>query len=77
MNMSKPLRASFNTSKPHQSTQNIKPNTSHNIQGSSRPSIEEMQKMIDHMQAIIDQQKLNKQHASQGESYINQNQNIH
>ena len=35
-----------------------------------------MQKMIDHMQAIIDQQKLNKQHASQGESYINQNQNM-
>ena len=49
MNMSKPLGALSNISKPNQSTQSIKLNTSHNIQGSSGPSIEEMQNMIDHM----------------------------
>ena len=81
MNLSNLLGASSNVSKPYQSTQNAKPNTSHNIQGSLGPSIEEMQKMIDHMQAIIDQWKLNEQHAnqhaSQGMQYVNQNQNIY
>ena len=49
MNILKPLGASSHISKPNQFAQNIKLNTSHNIQGSLGLSIEEMQKMIDQM----------------------------